>query len=297
MTKTITVFTPSYNRAYCLHKCYESLLEQSNQDFIWLIIDDGSTDNTKEIVASWIHEAKIDIQYHFQENQGMHGAHNTAYSLIETPLNVCIDSDDAMAKNGIEIMLNAWKKIEEKPEYAGLVGLDADESGNLIGSKIPNNIKDITLYDLYNKYGVTGDKKLVYRTDIVKKYPPYPIFKGERFVPLDYLYLLIDQDYHLAPLNEVLIIVDYQLDGSTLNIFKQYRKNPRGFAFSRISRIDYGSTFVEKLKNSIHLVSSSLFSRDFSDLFKTKHTLLVVLSIPLGMLLYGYVQYKTAISR
>jgi hypothetical protein len=95
----------------------------------------------------------------------------------------------------------------------------------------------------------------------------------------------------------VLIIVDYQLDGSTLNIFKQYRKNPKGFAFSRISRIDYGSTFVEKLKNSIHLVSSTLFSRDFSDLFKTKHTLLVVLSIPLGMLLYGYVQYKTAISR
>ena len=96
---------------------------------------------------------------------------------------------------------------------------------------------------------------------------------------------------------DVVLLNKRDIDGSTLNIFKQYRKNPRGFAFSRISRIDYGSTFVEKLKNSIHLVSSSLFSRDFSDLFKTKHTLLVVLSIPLGMLLYGYVQYKTAISR
>ena len=293
MTKTITVFTPSYNRAYCLHKCYESLLEQSNQDFIWLIIDDGSTDNTKEIVASWIHEAKIDIQYHFQENQGMHGAHNTAYSLIETPLNVCIDSDDAMAKNGIEIMLNAWKKIEEKPEYAGLVGLDADESGNLIGSKIPNNIKDITLYDLYNKYGVTGDKKLVYRTDIVKKYPPYPIFKGERFVPLGYLYQLIDQDYKLFPVNQVFCNVEYMEDGSSLNMLKQYRRHPKGFAFSRKSRMKLGQSFLEVFKNAIHYVSSSVFTNNWNFLNESPKKMIIVLAIPFGILLNVYIRINT----
>ena len=89
---TITVFTPAYNRAYCLDRCYKSLVNQKNKDFIWLIIDDGSSDDTKEVVEKWISEKKINIEYHYQENQGMHGAHNTAYSLIKTPLNVCIDS-------------------------------------------------------------------------------------------------------------------------------------------------------------------------------------------------------------
>ena len=84
--KTLTVFTPSYNRAYTLHKCYESLLRQTSKDFTWLIIDDGSSDNTKELVDSWINENKIEINYIYQENQGMHGAHNTAYKNIKTEL-------------------------------------------------------------------------------------------------------------------------------------------------------------------------------------------------------------------
>jgi hypothetical protein len=111
-------------------------------------------------------------------------------------------------------------------------------------------------------------------------------------VPLDYLYLLIDQDYHLAPLNEVLIIVDYQLDGSTLNIFKQYRKNPRGFAFSRISRIQYGYTFKERFKNCIHLVSSLFLLKDISLVYNINKTLLL-LSLPFGLALFFYIRIKT----
>ena len=91
MKHTLTIFTPSYNRAYTLHKCYESLKKQTSKDFCWLIIDDGSTDNTKELVDNWIDENIIEIKYHYQNNQGMHGAHNTAYELIDTELNVCIE--------------------------------------------------------------------------------------------------------------------------------------------------------------------------------------------------------------
>ena len=133
--KTLTIFTPTFNRAYCLHQCYDSLIKQTNKDFMWLIIDDGSTDNTKELVDSWIAEHKIDIQYHYQANQGMHGGHNAAYRLIQTTLNVCIDSDDYMAEGAIEIILNYWLEIKDKPHFAGLVGLDADEIGVIIGSK------------------------------------------------------------------------------------------------------------------------------------------------------------------
>lgn len=108
---TLTIFTPSYNRAYTLHKCYESLKKQSSKDFLWLIIDDGSTDNTKELVDSWIDENIIEIKYHYQNNQGMHGAHNTAYELMDTELNVCIDSDDYMPDDAVEKIIDF---LEEK---------------------------------------------------------------------------------------------------------------------------------------------------------------------------------------
>ncbi|WP_103068557.1 glycosyltransferase family 2 protein [Aquimarina sediminis] len=291
--KTITVFTPTYNRAYCLHKCYESLIRQSNQDFVWLIIDDGSSDNTKELVDSWIKEDKIDIQYHYQENLGMHGGHNAAYRLIETTLNVCIDSDDCMGEEAIQKILDSWERIKDKSEFAGIVGLDADEDGNIIGTKIPENVKETTLYEIYHTHKVVGDKKLVYRTEVVKKYPPYPIFEGERFVPLGYLYQLIDQDYKLLPVNEVFCVVEYMTDGSSMNMLKQYRRHPRGFAFSRKSRMQLADNFKDRFKNAIHYVSSSLFIKNGAFLKESPKKLITFLAIPLGVLLNLYIRFKT----
>ena len=132
--KTLTIFTPAYNRAYCLHQCYESLLRQTNRDFSWLIIDDGSSDNTKALVQTWIDENKISIQYHYQENQGMHGAHNTAYKLIATELNVCIDSDDFMPDKAVNNIINFWKNSKTDNTIAGFIGLDSYKNGNIIFS-------------------------------------------------------------------------------------------------------------------------------------------------------------------
>ncbi|NER15578.1 glycosyltransferase family 2 protein [Spongiivirga citrea] len=291
--KTLTVFTPTYNRAYCLDKCYESLIRQTSDDFLWLIIDDGSTDNTKELVKTWIEDDKIQIKYHYQENQGMHGGHNAAYRLVDTTLNVCIDSDDFMPDNGVEKILQSWSLIKDKSEYAGIVGLDADPSGTIIGTKMPNDLKETTLYDIYNKYKVKGDKKLVLRTEVVKKYPPYPIFEGERFVPLGYLYLLIDQDYNLFPVNDVFCIVEYMEDGSTRNILKQYRRHPRGFAFSRKNRMQLGKSFKERFKNAIHYVSSSMFTKNASFIKESPNKSLTIFAVPLGVLLNVYIRYKT----
>lgn len=99
----LTVFTPTFNRANLLHKCYNSLVRQTSKDFVWLIIDDGSSDNTRELIESWQKEENgFEIQYYYQQNQGMHGAYNTAYGLIDTELNVCIDSDDYMPDHAVE---------------------------------------------------------------------------------------------------------------------------------------------------------------------------------------------------
>ncbi len=291
MKKEITVFTTTFNRGYCLPQVYQSLISQTNQNFIWLIIDDGSTDSTKEIATNWIAENKIEIQYILQKNQGMHGGHNTAYENCKTEFNVCIDSDDFMPNNAVEIILKNCLNLPNN--CAGLLGLDADKNNTIIGTKIPKNLTKVKLNELYTKFGVLGDKKVVYKTEIVKKYPKYPIFENEKFVPLDYLYLLIDQDYYLKPINEVLCIVEYQLDGSTKNILNQYRKNPKGFAFSRISRIKYGATFIERFKNAIHLVSSALFANNLKLLLQSDKTILVFFAIPLGIILNFYIRFKT----
>ena len=174
--KTLTEFTPAYNRSNTLVRTYESLCRQTSKDFCWLIIDDGSIDDTKEIVLKWIQENKIDIRYIYQNNQGMHGAHNTAYRNIHTELNTCIDSDDYMPDDAVEKIISYWKKNGSK-KYAGIIGLDQSENGGIIGSKFPEQVKETTLKAFYEGGG-TGDKKLVYRTDVIKKYPEYPIFEG-----------------------------------------------------------------------------------------------------------------------
>src|SRR4051812_28952818 len=122
--KKLTVFTPTYNRAYCLGNCYKSLVRQTCQDFIWLIIDDGSTDDTKELIEAWKKENKIEIKYVWQENRGMHGAHNTAYELIETELNVCIDSDDYMPDQAVEHIISTWNQYGGE-SVSGVIGLDS----------------------------------------------------------------------------------------------------------------------------------------------------------------------------
>ncbi|HRE77335.1 MAG TPA: glycosyltransferase family A protein [Flavobacterium sp.] len=290
--KSITVFTPTYNRAYCLHQLYESLVNQTNKDFIWLVIDDGSIDNTKELIDAWQKENKIDIEYIYKENGGMHTGHNVAYAHITTELNVCIDSDDFLPSDSIDIILNYWK--ENKSEsLAGMIGLDAFKNGEIVGTPFPPDMKECKYFELKSRYNVVGDKKFVYRTDVIKKYPEYPVFSDERFVPLGYKYLLIDQDYNLGVIHNVLCIVEYMPDGSSKNIFKQYRKNPKGFAFERKIRMKYSSTLKERFMNSIHYVSCSIFIKNASFLSDSTNKLLTFFAIPFGIALHLYVRYTT----
>jgi glycosyltransferase involved in cell wall biosynthesis len=293
--KKLTVFTPTYNRAYCLHHCYESLKRQTCKDFIWLIIDDGSTDNTKDIINRWIVENAIQINYHWQENQGMHGAHNTAYELIDTELNVCIDSDDYMPDDAVEKIISFWNKYGSD-NVSGIIGLDSYSDGKIIGSRLPENPKTSTLFDLYNKHAVTGDKKLVYRTELTRKYP-YPIFKNEKYVGLAYKYYMLDQKYEMLLMNEVLCCVEYLPDGSSLNMFNQYRKNPMGFAFYRkeLMKLPFAS-IPFKFRQAVHYVSSSLMINNWKFINETPNKALTILAIPLGLILCLYVSTKARTS-
>ena len=287
---TLTVFTPTYNRAYILNQCYESLVRQSCKDFIWLIIDDGSTDNTKELVEEWMkNDNKFEIRYHYKKNGGMHTGHNAAYELIDTELNVCIDSDDFMPDNAVELIVNFWREYGSD-KYSGIVALDVYKNGEVIGCKLPNK-KSTTLSGFYDNGG-QGDKKLIYRTEVINKYPSYPEFKGEKFVPLDYKYLLADKDYELLIMNEAVCVVEYMEDGSSKNMFRQYYKNPRGFSFMRKVHMVYDKKFINKFKNCIHYVSSSFISKNKEFISESPNKLMTIFSIPFGAILYLLIKHN-----
>ncbi len=289
--KTLTIFTPTFNRAYTLHLCYESLKRQTCRDFIWLIIDDGSTDQTKELVSGWVEEGIVPIRYHYQENQGMHGGHNTAYELINTELNVCIDSDDYMPDEAVERILTFWNR-HGSDQVAGIVGLDARQNGEIIGTKMPEKIKDSTLSGLYGIHKVKGDKKLVYRTELMKQTPAYPIFPGEKYCPLSYKYLLIDQQFPLLIMNEVLCHVEYLEDGSSLNMMNQYKKNPRGFSFFRKVAMQYAPTRKDRFREAVHYVSSYLLVQDYTFLSGSPRKWTTFLATPFGLALYLYIKFS-----
>lgn len=283
--KKLTVFTPTYNRAYCLHQLYESLCSQTSKDFKWLIIDDGSTDNTKELVDHWIAEDKIQIEYCYKENGGMHTGHNKAYELIDTELNVCIDSDDYMPNEAVKSILNYWKENGSE-KYAGILGLDSYKNGKIVSEKtFPNNVKSGKYSSLKRKYGLKGDIKFVYVSSVIKNHPPYPTFENEKFVPLGYRYSNIDLNYNMLFLNQVLCIVEYLPDGSTKNIFKQYYKNPKGFAFSRKESLKGIYTLKEKYIIATHLVAESLLAKQ-SPFTNNSYLLLTIFALPLGLVLW-----------
>lgn len=276
----LTVFTPAYNRAYTLPRTYESMKQQKNTDFIWLIVDDGSSDDTAELVRQWQSEDNgFEIRYIYKENGGMHTAHNTAYELIDTELNTCVDSDDALAPDAVQIIFDAWQKVKDRG-YAGLLGLDAQFDGTVIGVGFPDGMIDTTLGGYYLGGG-RGDKKVILRTDVVRQYPPYPTFEGERFVPLSTLYNMIDLDYKLSVLDRVVCLVEYMPDGSTHNMTRQYFRSPNGFRYGRLIDLRRPLPLKRKLKTYVHYAAESILA-DKPIIKDAPSKLLGLLSVPFG---------------
>lgn len=288
----LTVFTPAYNRAHTISRTYKSLLNQNCKDFIWLVIDDGSTDNTAELVRQWQkNDNGFEIQYIYKENGGMHTAHNTAYENINTELNVCIDSDDVMTPEAVRKIKKAWLAVKDKG-YAGLIALDADmNTGKIIGKGFSEGMTETTLSGYYAAGGF-GDKKLIYRTDVINSVPPYPVFQGEKYVALAYKYRLIDQNYKLSVLNDIICEVEYQADGSSNTMWKQYLKNPKGFAFWRKVCMKYPESTKRLIIDCIHYCSSSYISKNKKYISQSPKKLLTLFCTPFGFILTIYIKRK-----
>lgn len=291
MMKRITVFTPTYNRGYILETLYVSLKKQTNQSFKWLIVDDGSTDNTEEIVRSWRNEGLIDLQYYKQVNAGKMAAHNKGVELCDTEFFLCIDSDDYLTNDAIETILGSIDSITSE-KFAGLIAYKGTSQDEPIGTSFPRGVTTHTLSGLYDS-GFKGDTTLVFKTNIIKKYP-FPILRNEKFITEAYIYNQIDLRYiyHLIP--KVLTICEYRSDGLTKNEIKLIFNNPGGWALHCCQNGDFAKTIIKRLKSYAWAISYKLMKKDSQFKLHPKHFASYVLSYPFGFLLFlrRIVKYK-----
>lgn len=291
----LTIFTPTYNRAHTIERTYHSLCRQSCKEFDWLIIDDGSTDNTASIVKAWVAENKIPIRYVYKENGGLYTGYNVAYSLIESELCVCVDSDDYMPDDAVEKIYRCW--IERGGEqYAGLIGLDFHLDGTPIGGYFPTGLDNVWFMDLYIKKLHIGDVKPVLRTDLMKTVAPMVGFEGEKNFNPAYMMMQVCDRYPILLLNENLCFVDYQtgLDSMSAGIWKQYRNSPHSFQKQRILELQLvHNSWKNRIRVAIHYVASSLIAHDKGWLRKSPKKWITLLVSPMGLVLYLLILYKS----
>ena len=296
MQLIITVFTPTYNRAYTLGRCYESLKRQTNQNFVWLIVDDGSTDNTKELAESWQKENKIAIKYHSQENGGKHIAHNTGVKLTETELFVCVDSDDYLTDDAIELCTRHWQEVNAA-NLAGIVALKGYSNDKPTGTLMPSGVTQSTIYDLYNSHGFTGDAMLVFKTKVLKKHL-FPVIAGEKFFPEAYIYDRIDQEYQMSLLDKVLYICEYLEDGYSSNYQRVFKNNPKAYAAYHAQRLNLASHLRVRYKSAILYSVASMLSGNKRFISEAPRKVLTVLSLPLALVVlflrYGIKKEKSS---
>lgn len=228
---TLTVFTPTYNRSYTLTKLYESLARQTSKDFEWIVVDDGSIDDTERLITRWKNEGIVPITYEYQQNSGKMKAHNRGVEMAKTELFMCVDSDDYISDDAVESIIHKWSQINNKDTLAGIIAYKSirNKDGEYkVVCEFPHLGYD-KLYMLY-KNGFRGDTTLVFRTESIKPIP-FPSFEGEKFIPENVMYDQLDLKYDWALMDKVLTLCEYMPDGYTQNGKTFYDENPKGMAF------------------------------------------------------------------
>ena len=199
-----TLFTPTYNRAHTLHRVYDSLCTQTLRDFEWIVIDDGSTDGTAELVANWVKSADFPVRYFRQEHSGKHVAHNLAMREARGKFFLPLDSDDACAPRALERMAYHWNNIpeSERPLYCGIDGLCSDQNGEIIGDRFPYQPFDTTLRERRYVYHMRGEKWGSTLTEIARRYP-FPNVAHGQYLAEGIVWLEIAKTYKNRCVNEI----------------------------------------------------------------------------------------------
>lgn len=254
---TLTVFTPTFNRRYVLERLYKSLCAQTNKDFVWLIVDDGSTDDTAAYVKKWSIENVIDIRYFFQPNTGKAMAHNRGVAETDTVLFTCVDSDDYLVADAVDTIVHA--EIDRK-DCIGILykkGLSISKPISFWNGMIDYS----TIRDAFYHSKLRGEVMLVYKSEAIKKHE-FPFFQGEKFVPESYLYDQLDQEGQLLFQDKILCICEYLQDGYSANMRRVIADSPKGYSAFIKQRIAFDRQLKYLLPDLIKYVSISMVLKE-----------------------------------
>ena len=268
----ISVLTPTYNREKLLINLYNSLVENADYGLKieWLIMDDGSKDNTKQVVENFEKKENLEIKYFYQENQGKMVAINKLTNKATGDLIVDCDSDDYFTNDAFKIVKEAFEENKDKKEIYGICFLKYDEKGNNMGNNFKNKVT--TMFDLYFKEGETGEKALVFYSDIRKKYK-HELENNERFVTEARMYHKIDEKYKMICVNKPIMICEYQEQGYSKNITKEFKENPYGYYkyFEEILQKNMkGVSFSKRIYAIKHFILFSYLTKSKKNLKKIK---------------------------
>jgi len=223
----ITIFTATYNRAPLLLNLFESIKDQSYKNFEWVIVDDGSMDNTEEVVLAMKEQASFNIIFHKQINQGKHIAINKGVTLANGDAFFIVDSDDKLPENSLEIVNNQFAKVAKETTIAGIVGLKCYFDKTTVGSTHLTDSVICSTIDYRYKYKVKGDRAEVLKTEILKEYL-FPKYGDEKFVPESIVWNRIAKKYRMLFFNKNIYECEYLEDGLSANSLRLRRKYPKG---------------------------------------------------------------------
>ena len=266
----ITVFTPTYNRASLLSRLYQSLCAQNFKDFEWIIVDDGSSDDTVSIVEllqSRPRNKDFSIRYYKKENGGKHTAINVGVKKAQGDLFFIADSDDVLPPNTLQIVAEVWEQTKYDNSIGGICGFDGDiNDGSIIGTGFPKEVHllnielsnhinigyiDATTRDVRFKLKVDGDMKEVFRTSVLREFP-FPEIKGERFCPEVLVWNRIASKYKLRHINKIIYLVEYQQDGITSAITRSRMNSPIASTMTYAEMLDYDISLKWKIRSAIN---------------------------------------------
>mgnify|MGYP002764883049 FL=1 len=250
----ITILTPTYNRASLLPRLFDSLRRQTNKDFEWIVVDDGSTDDTREVVANLKEKCggAFPMGYVYKANGGKHMAINIGAERARGELLFIADSDDLLTDDALETVANSWHDISDDKSFAGIAGLDITmDTCEVIGSGLPQEHIDCNAIDIRYRHHVTGDMKEVFRTEVLREFP-FPEFAGERFCPEQLVWFRMARRYRLRYINKPIYIADYQPDGITAGITRARMRNPSASMLTYAELTECPVPFLVKVKAAIN---------------------------------------------
>ena len=280
----ITVFTPTYNRAHLLSRLYDSLCKQTYIDFEWVIVDDGSSDKTDEVVLSFISNKLFSINYIKQKNGGKHRAINRGVKEAKGELFFIVDSDDMLPVDALANVSKTYEDIKDDNSFAGVCGLDGTLDGKIIGCGLQKDIVDENSLNIRVRNGVTGDMKEVFKTSVLKEFP-FPEIKNEKFCPEMLLWNRIATKYKLRYFNKVIYFAEYQSDGITSGIVRARMNSPIASMMTYAEMTKYKNVpILEKCKSAINYWRFYLCSKQHS--VKPRIAMIWSLLFPVGIIMH-----------